>query len=191
MHKQINLACACGAVKGTLNIVPNSFFHVHCLCADCQRFAENLGNEDKILDEHGGSELFQTYPKYMTFNEGEEQIACMQLHTKGLFRWHTKCCNMPLANTMNSANVPFVGISIKLMQFESEQEKLKTLGPVLMKAFGKSCRGEKPADVHDKFPLSFMPKILFFMLKGMLGKKNKPHPFFKDKKPVVKAKLMR
>jgi len=65
MSNVINLSCTCGAVKGKLNVVNSSFFHVHCLCCDCQSFASHLNNEEKVLDEHGGTELFQTYPENM------------------------------------------------------------------------------------------------------------------------------
>ncbi len=190
MTKTVNLRCKCGTVKGNLNVVPGDFFHVHCLCCDCQSFAKHLNNSANILDEHGGSELFQTYPAYMEITEGHENIRCMQLKPKGLYRWHTACCNMPLANTMGKSNVPFVGISVKLMQFESEQEKRETLGPVTMKAFGKYAIGEAPKDVHPTFPLSYMPKILAFMIKGKFLKKYTPHPFFNDKTPIAKREVM-
>ncbi|MFC1748724.1 DUF6151 family protein [Pseudomonadota bacterium] len=190
MSKTVNLKCLCGTVKGTLNIVQGSFFHVHCLCCDCQSFASYLGNKENILDEHGGSEIFQTYPTFMKITEGNEKIGCVQLREKGLYRWHTTCCNMPLANTMNSSKVPFVGVSVKLMQFSNEAEKIETLGPVIMKAFGKYAIGEMPKDAHSKFPFSFMPKILGFMFKGMLTRKNNPSPFFKYGKPVSKANVL-
>ncbi|MFT5422118.1 MAG: hypothetical protein ACI9D5_002885 [Candidatus Endobugula sp.] len=38
---------------------------------------------------------------------------------------------------MNSSKIPFVGISVKLMQFFSELEKAEMLGAITMKAFGK------------------------------------------------------
>lgn len=190
MSKSVTLSCKCGGVKGHLKIAPGSYFHVHCLCCDCQSFAEKLNNTAHILDEHGGSELFQTYPAYMEITEGHDNIRCMQLKRKGLYRWYTACCNMPLANTMGKANVPFVGISVKLMHFASEQEKLETLGPVTLKAFGKYAIGDAPKDVHPTFPISYMPKILLFMLKGKLLKKYTPHPFFKDNAPIVKRELM-
>lgn len=190
MSKTVALACSCGAVKGQLDVVKGSFFHVHCLCCDCQGFAEHLQNKGEILDQHGASELFQTYPAFIKISAGQDNIACMQLQAKGLYRWHTTCCNMPLANTMSSAKVPFVGISVKLMQFANEQEKLETLGPVTMKAFGKYSIGEMPKDVHPRFPLSYMPKVLAFMLKGMFGKKHKPSPFFVGNKPIAKARVV-
>lgn len=190
MSNIVPLECLCGSVKGRLNVVPASFFHVHCLCCDCQDFASHLSNKEKILDEHGGSELFQTYPAFLEITTGQNNIGCMQLREKGLYRWHTTCCDMPLANTMSSSKVPFVGVSIKFMQFSNEQEKLKALGPVTMKAFGKYSVGEMPKDAHYKFPISYMPKILSFMLKGMFSKKNSPSPFFNGKEPVAKINVL-
>jgi len=91
---------------------------------------------------------------------------------------------------MNSPKVPFVGVSVKLMKFASEEQKMKILGPVLMKAFGKYAIGDMPKDAHVRFPLSFMPKIMGFMLKGMFKKMNRPSPFFKGNEPVVKASVL-
>lgn len=190
MSKIIKLECLCGTVKGNIKVVPGCFFHVHCLCCDCQNYAAYLQNEENILDEHGSSELFQTYPKLMEFTEGKEKLACVQLQDKGIYRWHTTCCNMPLANTMSSPNIPFIGVSVKLMQFSSEQEKLDKLGPVTLKAFGKHAIGTMPKDAHAKFPISFMPKIIGFMAKGMFKKMNRPSPFFNGKEPVAKIKLL-
>jgi len=190
MSTMVNLSCKCGAVKGEISVVKGSFFHVHCLCCDCQSFASYLNNEENILDEHGGTELFQTYPAYMKITDGQENIGCVQLREKGLYRWHTTCCNMPLANTMSSSKTPFIGVFVKLMKFDSDQEKLEILGPVSMKAFGKYAIGEMPADAHPKFPISYIPKIIGFLLKGLLGKKNRPSPFFKDAEPIVKANIL-
>lgn len=185
MSNIAKLECSCSKVKGELKVVPSSSFHVHCLCCDCQSYAAYLGNQDKILDESGGSELLQTYPAYMQITEGQEHLACTQFREKGVYRWHTTCCNMPVANTMNSASVPFVGVSVKLMKFSDEKEKLAVLGPVLMKAFAKYAVGTAPEGAHLRFPLSFMPRVIFFMLKGLVTKKNKPSALFNGKDPVV------
>lgn len=190
MSNTVNLSCTCGKVKGTLQVVKGDFFHVQCLCCDCQAFAAQLNKEEAVLDEHGGIELFQTYPAYMNIVEGQENIGCIQLREKGLHRWYTTCCNLPLANTMSSSNVPFVGVPVKLMQFGSEQEKLEVLGPVTLKAFGKYAKGDMPKDAHKKFPLSFIPKIMGFMLKGLLTKKNTPSPFFKNGETVIKPEVL-
>jgi len=188
---KVTLECFCGALKGELEVVSNkTSFHVHCLCKDCQSFASYLKNEDKILDEHGGSELFQTYPAYLKITEGKDKLACIQLKPKSLMRWHTTCCNTPVANTMPSAKMPFVGVSVKLMKFSSDEKKLKVLGPVIMKAFGHSARGPKPADAHDTFPKSFMPRILKFMAIGFLKSQYRPSPFFADNQPTFKPKVL-
>ncbi|MDO3381817.1 DUF6151 family protein [Gilvimarinus algae] len=185
--KIVELECSCGTVKGRLKVVPGSFFHVHCLCRDCQKFAGYLQNKDKILDEHGGSELFQTYPAYMEITEGQEQIRGVQLTHKGIYRWYCDCCKLPLANTLRSAKVPFVGVSVKLMKFASEQQKIDILGPVTLKAFGKYAIGDMPKDAHMRFPRTFLPKILAFMAKGFLGAKSRPSPFFIGDAPVAKV----
>jgi len=190
MSNIVKLKCLCGSVQGKLCIVPGSFFHVHCLCCDCQKFASYLNNKEQILDEYGGSELFQTYPAFMEITAGQDNIGCVQLREKGLYRWHTTCCNMPLANTMTSPKIPFVGVSVKLMQFADKQKKEELLGRVIMKAFGKYSIGEMPRDTHPKFPISYIPKILGFMFKGMFGKKNHPSPFFNGKEPVAKANVL-
>ena len=190
MSSIVELECLCGTVKGNVKIVPGSFFHVHCLCCDCQMFASHLKNKDSILDAHGGSELFQTYPKFMQITAGQDKISGVQLKDKGIYRWHTSCCNMPIANTMSSAKIPFVGVSVKLMKFDSGQQKVETLGPVIMKAFGKYAIGEIPKDAHPKFPISFMPKIIRFMLKGVFRNMNAPSPFFNGKEPVAKVKVL-
>jgi len=188
MSNRVELECLCGAVKGQIEVVPKSFFHVKCLCCDCQNFSSYLSNQDNILDEHGGTELLQTYPNCMVITEGKNNIAGIKFGEKGIYRWHTTCCNMPLANTMNSSKMPFIGVSVKLMKFANEQEKIKILGPITLKAFGKYSIGEMPKGAHAKFPISFMPKIIAFMLKGMIGRKNTPSPFFIGKEPITTVK---
>lgn len=187
---KVKLECFCSSLQGELNVISNKkSFHVHCLCTDCQDFAGYLNNKGKILDKSGGSELFQTYPAYLKITKGEENISCMQLSKKGITRWYASCCNAPIANTMASPKVPFAGVSVKLMKFSSNSEKEEILGPVIMKAYGRSALGEKPEDAHDTFPMSFMPRMLKFMFMGFICGKYKPSPFYKDGGPVSIPKI--
>ena len=188
MSNTVALECSCGTVKGELKVVKGSFFHAHCLCCDCQKMAAYLDNKENILDVHGASEIFQTYPAFMKISEGLDNIGCVQLHPKGIFRWHTTCCNMPLANTMSSSKIPFVGVSVKFMKFTNPQEKIDTLGPVTMKAFGSYSIGHMPHDAHPTFPKSYLPKIMGFMLKGFVYRKNTPSALFNGKIPLVEPK---
>jgi len=190
MAETVKLACSCGEVEGEVKIVKKESFHVKCLCCDCQQFAAHLGQENRILDDHGGTELFQTYPAYFRITKGMENIASVRLTEKGLLRHHTTCCNTPTGNMMMNPKVPFVGIPVAFMQFDSEKEKDRILGPLIMEAFGKYARNGKPDHVHERFPLSFMPKILKFMAKGYFVKKYLPSPYFSDGKSVTHPKIV-
>jgi len=190
MSKIINLQCLCGTVKGTLKVDVKSQLHIQGLCCDCQNFAGHLNNKEHILDAHGSFELVQTYPAHMTIDEGKDKICATQLTAKGIVRWSTSCCNMPLANTLNSSKIPFVGIPVQLMQFTSEQNKQDILGPITMKAFGKYAIGDIPKGAHHTFPKSYLPKIMAFMLKGFILRKNTPSPFFNGKEPVAKINIL-
>ncbi|BCE01491.1 DUF6151 family protein [Marinicellulosiphila megalodicopiae] len=187
MSNSVKLECRCGTVKGSLKIVKRSRLHVQCLCCDCQSFAGHLNNKAHILDMHGATDLVQTYPEYMTITQGHDKICAIQQTQGGIFRWSVSCCNMPLANTMTSAKMPFVGVPVSLMKFSNEQEKQDLLGPITMKAFGMYALGTMPDDVHPTFPKSYLPKIMGFMLKGFILRKHTPSPFFAGKEPVVKV----
>lgn len=189
--RTIKLECSCGEVQGQLNNVDSSkAFHVHCLCDDCQDTAEHLGKADQILDIHGGSELYQTYPAFVKISKGIEKLKAVQVKENGIYRWYASCCNMPVANIMNSPKIPFAGVSVKFMKFDSDQEKQDALGPVIMKAFGKSARGRMPKDAHIKFPISFIPKIIKFMAIGFIRGLNSPTVFYNGNKPVGEVKVL-
>lgn len=189
MSETVKLSCACGEVEGTLEVHQNDSFHVECLCCDCQNFAKQINNEG-FLKSYGGTEIFQTYPSYVTITKGEDKISSIRLSPKGLLRHYTSCCNTPIGNMMNGSKIPFIGIPVAFMRFESDEQKDKILGPTTGKAFGKYARGPKPDDVHDRFPLSFLPKILFFMFKGLALKKYTPSPYFKNGKPIAEPKIV-
>jgi hypothetical protein len=184
MTDTIKLACHCGKVAGELKHVHTDSFHVKCLCCDCQEFASQIGQHESILDAHGGTELFQTYPAYVTITQGADYISQLRLTPKGLLRYYTSCCNTPIGNMMSAQKVPFIGIPVAFMQFGSDQEKDKILGPIIMQAFAKYAKNAKPEGAYDRFPLSFLPKLLGFMAKGFLQKKYLPSPYRKDKNAV-------
>lgn len=184
MSDEIRLSCSCGTVEATLKVHTKDSFHVECVCCDCQKFATHI-KADNVLNSYGGTEIFQTYPSYLTFTKGEEHISCVQLSAKGLLRHYASCCSTPIGNVMNNSKIPFVGIPVSFMKFDSEEQKNTILGPIVLKAFGQYATETKPKDVHQKFPFSFLPKIIFFMLKGMLLRKNIPSPYFKDGKAIT------
>ena len=109
MAKDVGVRCRCGEVVGLVtNASPQKVNRVICYCDDCQAFAHQLGRAD-LLNAQGGSDIVQVAPASLTFIKGQNRIAGVRLTPKGLFRWHTTCCNTPVGNTLGPA-IPFVGL---------------------------------------------------------------------------------
>jgi hypothetical protein len=185
----VKLQCDCGTVKGSLKLVPSQFFHIECMCCDCQAYARTLKVEHSLLTDYGATELLQTYPDYLKLSQGIDQVACVRLTDKGLYRWYARCCHSPLANTLGSPNVPFVGLIVDRLKL-SDSEKRSMLGPVVLKAYAKDAITEKPEGAHDSFPPSAMFKTLLFMLKGVIKRRHKPSPFFQQGEPICAPQVL-
>jgi hypothetical protein len=187
----LQLSCECGQVKGTaINITPNNGNHVVCCCCDCQAFVHHLNKGDTVLDEFGGTRLFQTSQSQVKITQGAEKISCLRLTKKGITRWYTSCCNTPLGNTVSS-KVPFVGIISSFIQQDSESEK--ALGPV--QAYVQTQYATKPlthTNHNPKFGLAItlriIAKILGWKIRGM----GKPSAFYDGQgKSIVKPIVLK
>lgn len=178
------LACQCGSVEGQLTLDDTTRFHLVCYCCDCQAYAQQLQQADTLLDEHGGTELVQTYPANMQITQGHQHIACMKLSEKGIYRWYTRCCHTPIGNTVRSAKLPFVGIPVAFMRFESASQKKQLLGPIAFKVFAKYGQGQMPEEAYAKVPFVFLRQTVGFLLNGFWFNKQRPSPFFRDGSPV-------
>jgi len=107
----IPIRCSCGALTGQVERTPgDDGRRLVCYCDDCQAFARFLGRADEILDEHGGSDIFQTAPARVTLTGGEQHLACMRLGPKGLLRFYASCCRTPIGNMLPNPQFPFVGL---------------------------------------------------------------------------------
>ncbi|MCY4181242.1 MAG: DUF6151 family protein [Litoreibacter sp.] len=125
MADKISISCKCGAFKAVLNHDrPDRCNHAVCYCVDCQAAARHLGEWDRITDEKGGTEIYQTVPEKLEIVEGADKLAVMRLAPKGLYRWHTSCCGTSLCNTLGKAKFSFVGLVVENM------EPKDGLGPV-------------------------------------------------------------
>lgn len=108
---ELEVRCRCGQVTGrATEISPGTINRAICYCDDCQAAAHHLGRAE-LLDEHGGTEVVQLAPAALHFVSGTEHLAALRLSPKGLHRWHSRCCQTPLGNTL-TPGVPFVGIQI-------------------------------------------------------------------------------
>ena len=166
-----DLACRCGAVRGTVERDPRAN-HLVCYCADCQDYARVLGRPD-VLDERGGSEVVQTLPSFVTITEGADRLACLRMTEKGPLRWYAACCNTPIGNTALTPKIPFVGLLAACLTGKPVAE---TFGPVTMWGFTAGAKGEpKPAGTSF---LRIMARILPRTLKARFDGSYRRTPFF-------------
>lgn len=175
--RDIPLKCHCAQVSGVAHDVsPKTGNRIVCYCDDCQGFARYLGHESPILDDNGGTDIFQMYPNQLNITQGIEQLRSMRLSEKGLLRWYTDCCKTPVGNTI-SYGVPFVGLIHNFMS--DPDHRNEHLGPVKFYVQGQHAIGSLDnKTVHRKFPVRCIIKIASMMLKGKLTSKQTPSPFF-------------
>lgn len=191
---QFKLACDCGKVKGQIdNATARSGSRVVCCCSDCQAFAEHLKENNPLLDEFGGTDVYQTSQSQLTITSGQEYLRCIRLTPKGATRWYTDCCQTAIGNTLR-ANMPFVGV---ISSFWDKSENAdQSLGPVRAYVQTQYARGE-PSYPHiakkyiaKQFPigiiLRIMRKILIWKVRGM----HTPSAFYQDNRPVSKPNIL-
>lgn len=167
-----NLACRCGATRWTIAAdAPGT--HVECYCADCQTFVRHLQAVD-WLDAAGGTELFQTLPHAVRFTAGSENLRLLRLSPKGLMRWYAGCCGTPIANTLASPGLPFVGMVLKPGQ--------TGFGPVVTRA--NVAGALKPVRQGGIARAVF--GVLSRALRAKLTASGRANPFFgADRAPIV------
>ncbi len=174
----LNLQCKCGSVQGVVeNVTPKSGNRCICFCKDCQAFPTELGVADSVLDEHGGTELFQAPLSHVKITQGSEHLRCLRLTKKGLYRWYTDCCNTVAGNTV-SAKIPFFGIVHSFMKDEMDRTEL--LGPIRGAVFIKHAKDGyvKPKEFASELGVNLrvIGKLLVWKLKSF----RKPSAFFDE-----------
>ncbi|MCG7546700.1 DUF6151 family protein [Pseudoalteromonas sp. Of7M-16] len=181
MDKCLNFSCRCSKVRGTVSY-GNRLFHnrVVCYCDDCQKFVRHLG-QNQMLNEYGGSDVFQVSSSQLEVHQGKQQIACLTVTKGGVHRWFAACCNTPLGNTVN-ARWPLVG----LLQGCIEEDLNETVGPPIGSVFCKFANAEIPAEIkgqwsHKRVVVHLAFKIALWRLLG----KGKPSEFYQQGKPIA------
>jgi hypothetical protein len=190
MNKNISLECNCGSVKGhTDPVSEDSGNRLVCYCKDCQKFAHQLKSKQPILNEYGGTDIFQIPISFVKITQGKQNIACMRLTSKGLYRWYSNCCDTPIGNTMSAA-VPFIGVFHNFMKHKNCREQ--DIGEILCHLHTKSSTKPFPKNTPQKQSifrviLRCCSKILIWKAKGL----NKPNEFFdSDGKPISKPLVL-
>lgn len=186
---EISLKCRCGNIEGTaVQINPKKGTRVVCHCKDCQAFAEKLGQSKEVLDEYGGTDIYQLAPAQVHIDTGIEHIKCLRLSKDGLHRWYAGCCNTPLGNTVSS-KMAFVGL---IHNFIADPDRDKKIGPPqarvnLNGATGRIPKDKKLAISGKRYLLRILRNIFWWKLTGQC----KPHPFYTGRgRPVAQPKVV-
>ncbi|MCZ4279851.1 DUF6151 family protein [Kiloniella laminariae] len=179
----IPLSCSCGKVQGLAhNVSPGKGTRIVCYCDDCQAFARYLGRETEILDEYGGTDIYQLTPAQLKISHGAELLRSLRLTPDGLLRWYCDCCKTPVGNTF-SAGLPVVGLVHSFMGQKAKRSQ--NLGPVRSYVMGKYARGTPPGPLHKGFPLKLLLRVIPRAVANRLLGRHRPTPFFTpDGKPV-------
>ncbi len=190
----IPLKCHCGLLRGVArDIRPSGGNRLTCMCDTCQAYAHHLGRADTILDLYGGTDIFQMTPRQLTFTESIEHLRCLQLEGRGVLRWYAGCCNTPVANTVSSARVPFVGVPHTFMDHAGHgRTREEDLGPILARTMGEYGIGELPADAYYSAPMRIMLRSLWLLFLAWLKGQHQPSPFFDADtgKPILEPELV-
>jgi hypothetical protein len=168
------LRCDCQRVRA--HVIDASASNVNrmiCYCDDCQSYLHYLKRAD-LLDENAGTDVVQVAPARLRFDQGTEQIACVRLSPKGLFRWYARCCHTPLGNTM-APNIPFVGIVSRAFENPDQAFGAPTGGAQAKYAVGT------PPPAFATLKLGVVLGALGKVVAWRLGGKVWPHPYFEDR----------
>lgn len=187
----LSLRCACGAVQGVARDVSSeTSTHVVCYCVDCQAYARFL-DRDGLTDAHGGTKVFLAAPANLTFSQGTEQLACVRLSEKGMFRWYAKCCRTPIGNDSGSSVMAMVMVADAFVDPSGDATPEQVLGkPVGLK--GSSARGGVPEGVHPNLPAGPIAGMLWRIARAKLAGKARPSPFLdpETQRPRTKAQVL-
>ena len=193
MTTRLPIRCFCGQLEGVAHdVAPETGTHLKCYCDDCQAFQKLLGHAERVLDEHGGTEIFQMSAGKIEITKGHENLACLRLTPKGTLRWYASCCNAPLGNTLATPALPFFGVIGTCFDRSAGGEAVdRALGPLKPGVFGKFALGDRTAvDAHDRVPLSAVGGFLRKVIGWRFGGAHKSSPFFEGGRPVATPRVV-
>jgi hypothetical protein len=175
------IGCSCGALRGFVRGASrNSVNRCVCYCDDCQSFAHFLECSDRILDPHGGTDIFQTSSGRLEFSKGTERLSCVRLTEKGLLRWYASCCNSPIANILPSRQVPFAGVITNCAAPPTDGPSCEALlGPIRARVNARFAKGNREKlDAYDRAPASMIFRLFGMLIQARLRGEHAHSPFF-------------
>lgn len=139
VHK---IRCRCGQLEGEL--AAGNTMRFACYCRSCQAYAHALGNPAQVLDARGGTDVVATVQQHVRFTKGADQLACLSLSGRGIYRWYASCCNTPIGNTARDPRLSYIALVHSCLgpsasaldtQFGSERIAVHTGAPKPRRAY--------------------------------------------------------
>jgi len=163
---QLAFACECGAVSGVVEQAnPRVGDHVVCCCSDCRDLARLFGKEARILEEHGGTPLYQGRCARMHIHSGRDRLASLHMTEQATTRWYASCCATPLFNTWKTGRVPYV---TTLLGNCDRVRVDRLLGAPIGYIFAEEATGDV-GDLPKMSMASLMRRFLSRMIKDILS----------------------
>ena len=167
MAADLSFACECGAVSGTLlGAGPDQGDHVICHCTDCQDLTHYLGHAGRVLDDHGGTSLYQSRCARMRIDTGRDRLACIHMTDKPTLRWYASCCGMPLFNSYANGRIPYITTQVAACD---PSARAALLGPPLGHLFTQDGIGDTsalPKMSMGRLMRRFFPRMVRDMISG-------------------------
>jgi len=186
----VALQCDCGTVTGMArHLSYQNCNRVVCYCNDYQSFPRHLGKSDSVLEQWGGTDLFQMPQAWVTLATGADQLRCLKLSDKGIYRWYTACCNSPIGNTLGPG-WPFIGIIHTFMRHEQDRDT--ELGPSRGNVWVEYAAEGAPESI-TRAPSSIwlLLRVVRLMLVWKLRGLDQPSVFFSsDGKPTAEPEVL-
>lgn len=166
MSNDLPFSCKCGAVHGVIHeATQRNGDRVVCHCADCQALAHYCDAGDRVLDQFGGTDLYQSRCASMELHAGADKLASLHLTDKPTMRWHTTCCRTPMFNTYANGRIPYV---TTLLGNCRETDLDAVLGPPLGHLFVEDSPRD-PGDVPRLSMARLMRRFLGRMTKDVVS----------------------
>lgn len=184
----MEIQCDCGNFRAELTQFPkNTPGRFICYCDDCQAFLNYL-KRPELLNENGGTEIIPAYPVDIKIIAGQDVVKCVRLHSKGMYRYYTSCCQTPIANT--DPVRPWVGFFRNMYTAKDANLLDRELGPVKTSLMGKYAKGTPPAGTAQTFDFKALTIFMPFIIKGKVLGKAKHSPFFDKGESIVVPKVL-
>ena len=159
-------ACECGSVAGVVEratIAEGDY--VVCHCTDCRDLVRHFGKQDRILDAHDGTALYQSRCARMRLHKGKDQLAGVHMTDGPTLRWYAKCCGTPLFNTYKNARIPYVTTLLANCDEAASKRLGEPLGHLFLDDVDADTSGLKPLSMN-RLMRRFFPRMLKDIISG-------------------------